>query len=106
MLDGAKHKLTVVIAPSKNITYFNTEQCKNYDGEFLCKCCGHVVTQAKGRKHKPFCTDECRQYWHRLNRDMGGTQKTYCKYSGKEFMYYKGDRKYCSCECYIIEQFG
>ena len=105
MIDGTKHKLIVGTASSKKIKWFSAEQRKNDDGEFLCKYCGNAVPQAKGRKQKLFCSDECRQSWHRLNHDKKGTRKAYCKHCGKEFLYYKGDRKYCSHECYVEERF-
>ena len=105
ILDGTRHKLAVGIAPPKAIERFSIEQCHNDEGEFLCKQCGKVVPQAKGRKQKLFCSDKCRQSWHQLNRKMNGTYKAICKYCGKEFMYYRGDRKYCSRECYFADRF-
>lgn len=88
--EGIRYKHTIGIAPSKKIKWFSAEQCKNDDGEYLCKKCGMEVPQVKGRKQKLFCSDECRLSWYRLNRDMKGTYMAYCKHCGKEFLYYKG----------------
>lgn len=103
--EGIRYKHTIGIAPTKKIKWFSAEQCKNDDGEYLCKQCGMVVPRVKGRKQKLFCSDECRLSWHRLNRDMKGTHMAYCKHCGKEFLYYKGEKKYCSQECYVEEWF-
>lgn len=105
ILNGTRHKLAIGIAPPKVIERFSIEQCQNDAGEFLCKQCGKVVIQTKGRKQKLFCSDECRQSWHKIDKDKKGTHTAICKHCGKAFMYYKGDRKYCSRECYIAERF-
>ena len=52
-----------------------------------------------------------RPYWTKKKQyenqypELKGTHTAYSKHCSKEFLYYKGDRKYCSHECYVAERF-
>ena len=74
-----------------------------------CVYCGKPVVQAKGRKEKKFCSDQCRaHWWNRHKTTVPGKNRIsgICPTCGNEFFtYIASTRKYCSHECYIAGRF-
>ena len=77
--------------------------------ESVCEFCGTPVVQTKGRKHKRFCSDKCRNSWWKENQDKVDRKAYYeitCIGCGVKFISYGNkDRKYCSHDCYAKSRF-
>lgn len=78
----------------------------------ICTCenCGTLFSKVKGKKHKRFCSDKCRNSWWNNHQDQV-KRKAYneftCACCNKKFISYGSrHRKYCSHECYIRDRFG
>lgn len=75
-----------------------------------CEQCGKEIIQTKGRKHKRFCSDNCRRLWWNTHLDLVKRKANYeyvCPVCNKSFSVYgNAMRKYCSHECYIKGRFG
>lgn len=78
--------------------------------ESACEQCGKSISQMKGRKHKRFCSDKCRNQWWNAHLDQVKRKAVYeyvCPVCSKPFSVYgNAKRKYCSHACYVIGRFG
>lgn len=74
------------------------------DSNSVCEQCGKEIIQQKGRKHKRFCSDICRNKWWNSHLDLVKRAANYdfiCAYCKKPFTAYgNSKRKYCCYECY------
>ena len=88
----------------------SNEDLNKDDGNFSCEQCGTIIHQVKGRKHKRFCSDKCRNQWWNSHLDQVKRKAVYefiCPTCGKSFSVYgNAKRKYCSHACYVIGRFG
>lgn len=79
-------------------------------GQFrLCKNCGKVTRQTRG-KEKLFCCYDCRMEWWSHNRDRMSDNSTYtiiCEHCHKEFKTYGNKhQRFCSRHCYFEHRYG
>lgn len=78
--------------------------------ESACEQCGKSIAQIKGRKHKRFCSDKCRNQWWNAHLDEVKRKAVYeyvCPVCSNTFSVYgNANRKYCSHACYVIGRFG
>lgn len=85
--------------------------CRNHalTGDFshdICLVCGKPLVQVAKRKHRKFCSAECREKWWSKNRHKASGEKVHCAHCGRVFTAYKHEhRKYCSHACYVAERF-
>ena len=88
----------------------SNENLKQNDGESSCEQCGKIIQQIKGRKHKRFCSDQCRNQRWNAHLDQVKRKAVYdyvCPVCGKTFSVYgNAKRKYCSHACYLMGRFG
>lgn len=74
-----------------------------------CPVCGKTLSHVPGKKHKKFCSDECRLSWWHKHPENGKKKAFYtftCPECGKEFQSYgNSKRKYCSHKCYITSRY-
>ena len=66
----------------------SNENLKQIDGESSCEQCGKIIQQIKGRKHKRFCSDKCRNQWWNAHLDQVKRKAVYdyvCPVCGKTF---------------------
>lgn len=88
----------------------SNEDLKKEDGASSCEQCGKVIYQVKGRKHKRFCSDKCRNQWWNSHLDQVKRKAVYefdCPVCGKTFSVYGNTkRKYCCHVCYVIGRFS
>lgn len=74
------------------------------DNHSVCEQCGKEIIQQKGRKHKRFCSDICRNKWWNSHLDLVKRKANYeyiCAYCKMPFTAYgNSKRKYCCYECY------
>ena len=103
------------MSPNSVKSYCRRNKLSNEDlnreaGESSCEQCGTIIHQVKGRKHKRFCSDKCRNQWWNSHLEQVKRKAVYeyvCPVCDKPFSVY-GDakRKYCSHDCYVIGRFG
>lgn len=83
--------------------------CKKEVQYTPCENCKKPVLQTKGRKHKRFCSDTCRNTWwnnHQEQINKMTFNEYQCSSCGSLFKSYgRGLRKYCCHACYINERF-
>lgn len=88
----------------------SNEDLKNDAEESFCEHCGVIIHQVKGRKHKRFCSDKCRNQWWNSHLEQVKRKAVYeyvCPVCNKTFFVYgNATRKYCSHDCYVIGRFG
>ncbi len=84
-----------------------TQAGQQQDG--WCRECGVKLQQVKGRKHRIFCSKECREKWWHDHPDQLRRRAVYsfvCACCGKPFTAYgNAGRKYCCHSCYIQARF-
>lgn len=82
-------------------SYLRRNALKN---DSVCEQCGKEIIQQKGRKHKRFCSDICRNKWWNSHLDLVKRKANYeyiCAYCKMPFTAYgNSKRKYCCYECY------
>lgn len=78
--------------------------------ESACENCGKTIEQKKGKKHKRFCSDRCRNQWWNFHLDQVKRKANYeyiCPTCKTKFTVYgNAKRKYCSHVCYVKDRFG
>lgn len=87
-----------------------SEDLQKSVSDSVCEQCGKIVVQRKGKKHKRFCSDRCRNKWWNAHLDQVKRKANYeyvCPVCEKVFKVYgNSKRKYCSHNCYIKGRFG
>lgn len=69
-----------------------------------CRYCGEELIHTVGKKHKQFCSEQCRNNYHNQNK----LHKAYiriCENCGKEFVAYGYPKKrFCSRDCRTLAE--
>lgn len=82
------------------ITVSETESTRNT----YCRQCGAPLKQITGKKHKKYCSDQCRMVWWNDHAEAVAHKNIWhftCQTCGRKFDGYgKRERKYCSRTCY------